>query len=73
MVDNENLKRLANQIKVLRARNNMTQEELSRASGVSACAITFIESCKKKPRVATIIKIAKALNVDENELLNYIF
>ena len=73
MTNNENLKNLAKQIKILRGKNSMTQEELAKASGVSACAITFIESCKKKPRVATLIKIAKALNVDESELLNYIF
>ena len=68
----ENLKKLAHEIKVLRAKNDMTQEELAEASGVSHCSITFIENCKKKPRVSTLIKIAKALKVDENELLNYI-
>ena len=68
----ENLKKLAHEIKVLRAKNVMTLEELAVVSGVSHCSITFIENCKKKPRVATIIKIAKALKVDENELLNYI-
>ena len=66
------MKILANEIKVLRAKNNMTQEDLAKASGISPCAIALIESCKKKPRVATLVKLSKALNVDENDLLHYV-
>ena len=69
----ERLQKLATEIKVLRARKNMTQEELANVSGVSECAITFIENCKKKPRVSTIVKIARALEVDETELLKIIY
>lgn len=68
----EKMRKLATEIKVLRAKKNMTQEELANASGVSVCAITFIEGCKKRPRVATLVKIAKALEVDEKELLKFI-
>lgn len=69
------MKNLANELKVLRAKNGMTQEDLAKASGVSPCAIALIESCKKKPRVATILKIAKAFKIGEEEtqkLLDYI-
>lgn len=72
MTESENLRKLAHEIKVLRAKNNMTQEELAKASGVSNCAITFIENCKTQARAKTLIKLARALQVDESELLNYI-
>lgn len=72
MEENDKMKMLAQQIKVFRAKNNMTQEDLAKASGISPCAIALIENCKKKPRVATLVKISEALNVDEKELLCYI-
>lgn len=72
MTESENLRKLAHELKVLRAKNNMTQEELAKASGVSNCAITFIENCKTQARAKTLIKLARALHVDESELLNYI-
>ena len=72
MEKSEKMEQLARRIKVLRAMNNMTQEELAKASGVSNCAITFIENCKTQARAKTLIKLARALHVDESELLNYI-
>lgn len=72
MNKSEKMEQLARRIKVLRAMNNMTQEELAKASGVSNCAITFIENCKTQARAKTLIKLARALQVDESELLNYI-
>lgn len=72
MNKSEKMEQLARRIKVLRAMNNMTQEELAKASGVSNCAITFIENCRTQARAKTLIKLARALQVDESELLNYI-
>lgn len=72
MEKNENLKKLALELKILRAKKNVTQEELAKLSGVSHCAITFIENCKTTARPQTLIKLAKALEVDESELLNFI-
>lgn len=71
-MENDKMKMLAQQIKVFRAKSNMTQEDLAKASGLSPCAIGLIESCKRKPRVTSLVKIAEALNVDEKELLCYI-
>ena len=61
-----------NQIRLNRRRMNLTQEQLAESSGVSVCAVTFLENCKKKPRVGTLIKIAKAFEIDANELLKYV-
>lgn len=68
----ENQKELAKKVKILRAERDMTQEELARKSGVSPCLVYFIENCKKKPRVDSLMKIAKAFGVDAEELLKYI-
>ena len=70
--DKMKMKLLAQQIKVFRAKKSMNQEDLAVVSGLSPCTIALIESCKKKPRVETLVKIAKALGVEENELLCYI-
>lgn len=67
-----NQKELAKTLQILRAKNGLTQIELANKSGVSTCTVAFIENCKKVPRVDTLIKIAKALSVDEDELLKYI-
>ena len=68
----DNYKRLATEVKVLRAFKGLTQRELSEKSGVSESTIVFIEKCKKEPRPDTLIKIAKALDVDAERLLKYI-
>lgn len=68
----KNYKDLAIDLKVYRAKRGLSQIELANKSGVSVCTVAFIESCKKVPRVDTLIKLARALSVDEEELLKYI-
>ncbi len=72
MVSEEKLKELAKQIKILRAKNDLTQEELAIKSGLGFSTIVCLESYRKIPRVETLVKIAEACNVDEQELLKYI-
>lgn len=55
-------KRLENNIKVLRAERNITQEELGAACGLSRQSINAIETGKYVPTVITAIKIAKFFN-----------
>jgi len=52
----------------LREKLNLTQEELSENSGVSVRTIQRIEA-GKEPRGYTLKTLAKALGVDQNELL----
>lgn len=66
-------RKLANKVKKLRAERNMTQEELAQKSGVSLCAIVYIETCRKFPRMCTLMKLANALQVDQEELLQYVY
>lgn len=67
-----NQKELALTLKIWRAKRGLTQIELANKAGVSACTVVFTEKCKKVPRVETLIKLAKALSIDEEELLKYI-
>lgn len=66
--------KLAREIKILRAENGLTQKELSEASGVALITIGLLEAkCSKKlPRVETLVKLAKALNVDSEKLTRYL-
>ena len=58
---------------MLRAEQGWTQKQLAENSGVSVCAIQYIEDdCKKKPRVDMLVKIAKALKIDPNVLVSII-
>jgi transcriptional regulator with XRE-family HTH domain len=57
-------------IKKMRAKLNLTQDDLARKSGVKYTTLSKIESgVVTKPTVQIIAKIAKALNVSIEELL----
>ena len=54
----------------LRADRGMTQKDLAKASGVSIPQIARYETGTSKPRMTAITKLAKALGVSPDELLN---
>lgn len=56
-------KGLSNQIKVYRAMNNWTQEELAQHVGVTRKTINTVENGKFIPSAYLAIKIAKAFGV----------
>lgn len=47
----------------------MTQEQVAERSGVHATEVSRIEAGKRDPRVSTILRLAKAVNVKPGELL----
>ena len=60
---------LNTKIKEIRERKKMTQEELSKASGVGRITISRIETGElTNTTVGTVTKLASALGVDESEL-----
>lgn len=66
-------KELARRVRVARAVNKISQKELAEKAGVSLCSVNFIENCrKKKPRLETLTKIARALYIDPAELIKYV-
>lgn len=70
----ENKSALARELKIARAKLNLTQEGLAKKSGVSECAIALIESkCSTgMPRIDSLVKLEKALELEENTLTKYI-
>ena len=62
-------KELAKNIRIERARLNISQTKLSIMAEVSMDTISQIERGIANPTLETIILIAKALNVDLNTLL----
>ncbi len=47
----------------------MTQEQVADRSGVHATEVSRIEAGKRDPRVSTVLRLAKALNVKPGQLL----
>ena len=62
-------KRLGMTIKRLRERRGLTQEALARKAGVHRVYVAQIEGQSKVPSIATLEKLAKALNVKVGRLL----
>ena len=60
---------LARNIRVERARLNISQLKLAEMADVSLDTVNLIERCVGNPKLCTIISIAKALNVDLNTLV----
>lgn len=56
-------------LKELREKNNLTQEQLAKRSGVSSRMIQRYEYGTSRPRLDAADKIAKALGVTTDELL----
>ena len=62
-------KKLAHNLKVERAKAELTQEKLAELSGVSAKHITKIENMKATPSIYIVYKIAKIFDVSIDDLL----
>lgn len=59
------------QIKELRARYNLTQEDLARVVGVRRETIVFLEKGKYNPSLRLAHDVAKALRTTVDELFNF--
>ena len=62
--------KLANQVKVWRARTDMTQEQLAREIGVSRQTINSIEKNRFVPSVMTALKIAAFFETDVEQIFS---
>ncbi len=61
---------IAKQLRLKRLQAGLTIEDLADTAGISVSFLAYLETNKKKPSLATIAKIAKALNVSISELFN---
>lgn len=59
----------ANNVRLIRESRGLSQEELSQKSGISQNSISRIENGIRKPRKGTLEKLAKALEVEDPNVL----
>lgn len=59
---------MKNNLKMLRKKKNITQDELSKKAGVSRTTLSTIESGQSNPDARTISKLVKALGVPANKI-----
>ncbi|MGB3849877.1 MAG: helix-turn-helix transcriptional regulator [Tunicatimonas sp.] len=59
---------MTNHLKVARAQNDLTQEQLAERVGVSRQSINSIEKSRYVPSTVLALKIARALNTDVHAL-----
>lgn len=62
-------KELAKNMRIERARLNISQLKLAEMADISLDTVNLIERGAGNPKLCTIIAIAKALNVDLNTLI----
>jgi transcriptional regulator with XRE-family HTH domain len=56
-------------LKRQRIRKALTQEELARQAGLTTASVARIERNETEPRMSTLRKLAKALDLDPAELV----
>ncbi len=56
-------------LKVMRARRNMTQEELAKKAGVTLTTISYYETGHRFPRGDTLKKLAEALDCEIKDIV----
>ncbi|HED37627.1 MAG TPA: XRE family transcriptional regulator [Ignavibacteria bacterium] len=62
-------RRLGENLKRIRTEKDISQGDIARELGVDRGFISTIENGKTNPTLATIAKLAKALNVSSDKLL----
>jgi transcriptional regulator with XRE-family HTH domain len=60
---------IGDKLREARTRRLLTQEELAEKAGVSPSTVVNVERDQQEPHFRTIRKLAKALDVEPNELL----
>ena len=61
--------KIGDNLKRQRIRKALTQEELAQRAGLTTASVARIERNETEPRMSTLRKLAKALEVDPAELV----
>ena len=61
--------KIGDNLKRQRIRRALTQEELAAKAGLTTASVARIERNETEPRMSTLRKLAKALNIDPTELV----
>jgi len=64
-------KNFGKRLRYLRRDRDLTQEQLAELIDLSVNAISLLERGRTSPSFETLVKLAKALNVDVGELLKF--
>jgi transcriptional regulator with XRE-family HTH domain len=56
-------------LRAIRKKRGISQEELARGTGLHRTAIGFLEKGERVPRLDTLLHLAKALEIDPADLL----
>lgn len=70
MKKEEIIRRVAENIRVERARRKFNQEKLAELSGISTKYVNSIENQKVNPSIAVAYNICEALGIDLNKLIS---
>jgi transcriptional regulator with XRE-family HTH domain len=65
----DDAKKLGENLKKIRTKNNITQTGLAESLGVDKSFVSNIENGKTNPTLSTITNLAQALGISTNELL----
>lgn len=68
--DDQLLEKLGAWIALIRRNEKLTRQQLADATGMSLMAITYIENGKRWPRISSLEKIAKVLDVSIGDLFH---
>ena len=71
MTDLELRKKFGKRLRYLRRDRDMTQEQLSELTDISVHFISRLETGQSSPSLETIVKLAKALDVEVAELFKF--
>ncbi len=61
--------KIGDNLKRQRVRKALTQEELARKAGLTTASVARIERNETEPRMSTLRKLAKSLDIDPAELV----
>ena len=59
-----------NKLRAMRLLKNMTQQELAESSGISRTSVSLIETGAIEPKIITVKKLAHALDINWESLLD---
>lgn len=62
-------RKIGQNLRKIRERKNVTQEQLALDAGLNRAYIGYIERGERNPSTETLVKIAKALKVSPKDLL----
>jgi len=68
---NDIKKQFGVRLRILRSRNQMTQEQLAGAANISVDFLSLIERGRNAPSFNNLEKLARALKVSVQELFNF--